>query len=135
MRTKKTLSLQMQEMTYLHKHWESFLELVICKAWANLYLLLTTFIPFVDPSVDAQLQEICIELKRIPCYSNVGSFTFPHNKDIDNDSEDDVHQVASFIKLTEFFLVIFPCISATQYNLIYFLLIMMTGARKFGQVS
>ncbi|KAH9803527.1 hypothetical protein KPL71_001803 [Citrus sinensis] len=42
--------------------------------------------------VDAQLQEICRELKRTPRHSDVGSSTFPHNKDIDNDSEEDVHQ-------------------------------------------
>ena len=71
--------------------------------------------------VDAQLQEICRELKRTPRHSNVGSSTFPHNKDIDNDSKEDVHQVASFIKLTEFFLVYFSLyiFHSIQFNLLF----------------
>lgn len=55
--------------------------------------------------VDDQLQEICSELKKTPCHSDVGSFTFPYNKVIDDDSEGYVHQVTFFIKLVNFFLV------------------------------
>ena len=72
-------------------------------------------------SVDAQLQEICRELKRTPRHLDMGSSIFPHNKDINNDSEEDVHQVASFITLTEFFLVYFSLYicHSIQFNLLF----------------
>lgn len=80
----------MVETTYLHNHWEGFLELAICKGLEN--LTPTKYFHTVHAhsnharetdllawkkSIESQLEELTKQLKKTPHHSDMGSCTFP----------------------------------------------------------